>query len=242
MWRMFFTDELHAWLPGRALSFAELALATPVALWCGWPFFLRMWESFVNRSPNMFTLIGIGTGTAYLYSTVATFLPQLFPASFRTHGEVGLYFEAAAVIVTLVLLGQVLELRARSQTGAAIRSLLGLAPKTAHRVSAEGPDEEIPLTHVHVGDLLRVRLGDKIPVDGVIVDGTSHVDESMITGEPMPVGKSASDQVIGSTVNSTGGFVMRAERVGSETMLAQIVQMVAQAQRSRARPSSGSRI
>ena len=234
MSRMFFTDELHAWLPGRALSFVEFALATPVVLWCGWPFFRRMWQSFVNRSPNMFTLIGIGTGTAYLYSTVATFFPQIFPASFRTHGEVGLYFEAAAVIVALVLLGQVLELRARSQTGAAIRALLGLAPKTARRVSTEGPDEEIPLTHVHVGDLLRVRPGDKIPVDGVIVDGTSHVDESMITGEPMPVGKSASDKVIGSTVNSTGGFVMRAERVGSETMLAQIVQMVAQAQRSRA--------
>ncbi len=234
MSRMFFADQLHSWLSPRALSFIEFALATPVVIWCGWPFFVRMWQSFLNRSPNMFTLIGIGTGTAYGYSTIATFFPQIFPESFRSHGEVGLYFEAAAVIVALVLLGQVLELRARNQTGAAIRALLDLAPKTARRIGSDGQDEEIPLTHVHVGDQLRVRPGEKIPVDGVVVEGTSHVDESMITGEPIPVSKATDDRVIGGTVNSTGGFVMRAERVGSGTMLAQIVQMVAQAQRSRA--------
>ncbi|RIK80685.1 MAG: copper-transporting ATPase [Planctomycetota bacterium] len=234
MSRMFFVAELHAWLPQRALSLVEFVLATPVVAWCGWPFFERMWQSFRNRSPNMFTLIGIGTGTAYAYSTVATFFPQLFPASFRAHGEVGLYFEAAAVIVALVLLGQVLELRARRQTGAAIRGLLGLAPKTARRVRPAAPDEEIALTHVHVGDRLRVRPGEKIPVDGVVVEGTSHVDESMITGEPIPVAKGVNDRVIGGTVNGAGGFIMQAERVGSETMLARIVQMVAQAQRSRA--------
>jgi P-type Cu+ transporter len=234
MSRMFFADQLHSWLSQRALSFIELALATPVVLWCGWPFFVRMWQSFVNRSPNMFTLIGIGTATAYGYSTVATFFPQIFPQSFRSHGEVGLYFEAAAVIVALVLLGQVLELRARNQTGAAIRALLGLAPKTARRIRPDGQDEEIPLTHVHVGDRLRVRPGEKIPVDGVVVEGASHVDESMLTGEPIPVRKGANDRVIGGAVNSTGGFVMQAERVGGETMLAQIVQMVAHAQRSRA--------
>ncbi len=234
MSRMFLADQLHAWLQGRPLSFVEFALATPVVLWCGWPFFVRMRQSVVNRSPNMFTLIGIGTGTAYAYSTVAALFPQIFPDSFRTHGEVGLYFEAAAVIVALVLLGQVLELRARSQTGAAIRALLGLAPKTARRVSTDGQDEEVPLAHVRVGDLLRVRPGEKVPVDGVVAEGKSHVDESMITGEPIPVGKNADDKVIGGTVNATGGFVMRAERVGSATMLAQIVQLVAQAQRSRA--------
>jgi Cu+-exporting ATPase len=234
MSRMAWADQLHAWLPGRALSFAEFVLATPVVLWCGWPFFERMWQSLVNRSPNMFTLIGIGTGTAYAYSTVATFFPRLFPDSFRSHGEVGLYFEAAAVIVALVLLGQVLELRARSQTGAAIRALLGLSPKTAIRVTPGRDDEQIPLSHVHAGDLLRVRPGEKIPVDGLVTEGSSYVDESMITGEPIPVEKKASDNVIGGTVNSTGGFVMRAERVGSQTMLAQIVQMVGQAQRSRA--------
>lgn len=234
MSRMFFAEELHAWLPSRALSFVEFALATPVVLWGGWPFFVRMWHSFLNRSPNMFTLIGIGTGTAYVHSTVATFFPQVFPESFRSHGEVDLYFEAAAVIVTLVLLGQVLELRARSQTGAAIRALLGLAPKTAQRLKSDGSQEEISLNEVHAGDLLRVRPGEKLPVDGIIVEGSSFVDESMITGEPVPVEKKASDRVIGATVNGTGAFVMRAERVGSETMLSQIVQMVAQAQRSRA--------
>jgi Cu+-exporting ATPase len=182
----------------------------------------------------MFTLIGIGTGAAYAYSAVAALFPGIFPASFRSHGEVGLYFEAAAVIVTLVLLGQVLELRARTQTGAAIRALLGLAPQTARRVTSSGSDEEIPLNHVHVGDLLRVRPGEKVPVDGEVAEGASYVDESMITGEPTPVEKQKGDRVIGGTLNGTGGFVMRAERVGSETMLAQIVQMVAHAQRSRA--------
>ena len=234
MSRMLLADQLHAWLPSRALSFVEFALATPVVLWGGWPFFVRMWHSVVNRSPNMFTLIGIGTGTAYLHSTIATFFPQVFPDSFRSHGEVDLYFEAAAVIVTLVLLGQVLELRARSQTGAAIRALLGLAPKAARRVKPDGDEEDIPLAHVHVGDLLRVRPGEKIPVDGIVVEGSSFVDESMITGEPMPVEKKAGERVIGGTVNGTGSFVMRAERVGSETMLARIVKMVAEAQRSRA--------
>jgi Cu+-exporting ATPase len=234
MSRMFFAELLHAALPARVLSLVELVLATPVVLWCGWPFFVRMWHSIVNRSPNMFTLIGIGTGAAYAYSAIAALVPGNFPDSFRAHGEVGLYFEAAAVIVTLVLLGQVLELRARSQTGAAIRALLGLAPQTAHRVADGGAEEEIPLDYVHVGDLLRVRPGEKVPVDGVIAEGTSFVDESMITGEPVPVEKQRDDRVIGGTLNGTGGFVMRAERVGSETMLAQIVQMVAHAQRSRA--------
>ncbi len=234
MSRMFFAGALHAALPARALPLVELVLATPVVLWCGWPFFVRMWQSFVSRTPNMFTLIGIGTGAAYAYSAVAALFPRIFPESFRSHGEVGLYFEAAAVIVSLVLLGQVLELRARSQTGAAIRALLGLAPQTAHRVAERGADEEIPLEHVHVDDLLRVRPGEKVPVDGVIAEGASFVDESMITGEPVPVEKQRGDRVIGGTLNGTGGFVMRAERVGSETMLAQIVQMVAHAQRSRA--------
>jgi Cu+-exporting ATPase len=234
MSRMFFVEQFHAWLPGRAFAFIEFALATPVVVWCGWPFLVRMWQSVVNRSPNMFTLIGVGTGTAYVYSTVATFFPGIFPESFRTHGEVGLYFEAAAVIVTLVLLGQVLELRARSQTGAAIRALLGLAPKHARRVRPGRDDEDVPLDKVAVGDLLRVRPGEKVPVDGVVDEGNSYVDESMITGEPIPVEKKAGEQVIGGTVNGSGGFIMRAERVGSETMLAQIVEMVGRAQRSRA--------
>jgi Cu+-exporting ATPase len=234
MARMFFAAGLHAALPAGVLPLVELALATPVVLWCGWPFFERMRQSFVNRSPNMFTLIGLGTGTAYVYSAVAALLPGMFPDTFRSHGEVGLYFEAAAVIVSLVLLGQVLELRARSQTGAAIRALLDLAPQTAFRVSADGIEEEIPLDHVHAGDLLRVRPGEKVPVDGIIAEGASFVDESMITGEPVPVEKQDGDRVIGGTLNGTGGFILRAERVGSETMLAQIVQMVAHAQRSRA--------
>ena len=234
MSRMIWADQFHAWLPSRVFSLIEFGLATPVVLWGGWPFFVRMWQSFVNRSPNMFTLIGIGTLTAYVHSTVATFFPGVFPESFRTHGEVGLYFESAAVIITLVLLGQVLELRARSQTGAAIRALLGLAPKTARRLRADGGDEDIPLDQVQVGDRLRVRPGEKIPVDGVVAEGRSFVDESMITGEPIPAEKSTGDRVIGGTVNGTGSFVMRAERVGSETMLAQIIRMVAEAQRSRA--------
>ncbi|MCC6492351.1 MAG: heavy metal translocating P-type ATPase [Pirellulales bacterium] len=234
MSRMFVEAQLQAFLPGRTLSIIEFALATPVVLWGGWPFFVRLWQSIVNRSPNMFTLIGVGAGAAYVHSTLATFFPEVFPEAFRSHGKVDLYFEAAAVIVTLVLAGQVLELRARSQTGAAIRSLLGLAPKTARRVASQGHDEEIPLSEVNVGDLLRVRPGEKVPVDGVVSDGGSFVDESMISGEPMPVQKQPGETVIGGTLNGAGSFVMRAERVGRETMLSQIVHMVAQAQRSRA--------
>jgi len=220
-------------LPGW-LSWIELLLSTPVVLWGGWPFFERGWVSVVNRSTNMFTLIAMGTGVAYLYSLVATLFPQIFPASFRDmSGTPPVYFEAAAAIVTLVLLGQVLELRARSRTGSAIRALLDLTPKTA-RVLRDGREEDIPLEQVQPGDRLRVRPGEKIPVDGVIVEGSSAIDESMITGESMPVEKESSSHVIGGTVNGTGSFVMRAERVGSETVLAQIVQQVSQAQRSRA--------
>ena len=235
MSRMFFAERLGAAFPGRTLSFVEFALATPVVVWGGWPFFVRMVQSIVNRSLNMFTLIGIGTGTAYLHSTVATLFPEIFPESFRSgHGEVDLYFEAAAVITTLVLLGQVLELRARSQTGAAIRALLGLAPKTARRITPGGAEEDVPLDDVHVGDKLRIRPGEKVPVDGTVVEGSSFVDESMISGEPVPVEKKLGDKLIGATVNGTGSLVMQAERVGSETVLAQIVRMVAEAQRSRA--------
>ncbi len=235
MARMFFMEGFAAWFPGRTLPLVELALATPVVLWGGWPFFVRAWRSIENRSLNMFTLIGIGTGTAYAYSVVAAIAPHWFPASFRMmHGEVALYFEAAAVIVTLVLLGQVLELRARYQTGAAIRSLLDLAPKLARRIAADGREEDVPLDEVVAGDRLRVRPGEKVPVDGSVVDGSSYVDESMITGEPIPVEKQSGDRLIGGTVNGTGSLVMTAERVGSETMLAQIIQMVGQAQRSRA--------
>ena len=219
----------------RVAAWTQLALATPVVLWCGWPFFVRGWQSLVNRSLNMFTLIALGIGLAYAYSVVATLAPGLFPAAFRTHGgEVGLYFEAAAVITVLVMLGQVLELRARSQTSGAIRSLLGLAPRTARRVRASGGDEDVALEAIQVGDRLRVRPGEKVAVDGVVVEGASAVDESMVTGEPIPVEKTAGDRVIGGTVNGTGSFVMRAERVGRETLLAQIVQMVSEAQRSRA--------
>jgi Cu+-exporting ATPase len=212
----------------------ELLLASPVVLWGGWPFFQRGWASVVNRSTNMFTLIAMGTGVAYLFSLLATLAPRIFPDSFRDmNGSPPVYFEAAAAIVTLVLLGQVLELRARSQTGAAIRALLGLSPKTA-RILRNGKDEDIPLDQVKVGDRLRVRPGEKIPVDGVVLEGGSSVDESMITGEPIPVEKPTGSSVVGATVNGTGSFVMRAERVGSETLLARIVQMVGQAQRSRA--------
>ena len=219
----------------RGLIWLELVLATPVVLWCGWPFFERAWQSLVNRSLNMFTLIGMGVGVAYLYSVIATLLPQIFPSSFRDEmGNVPVYFEAAAVITSLVLLGQVLELKARSATSTAIKALLGLAPKTARRVSVSGEEQDVPLAEVQANDLLRVRPGEKIPVDGVIVEGRSSIDESMVTGEPIPVEKSAGDKVIGATVNGTGSFVMRAERVGSETLLSQIVQMVAEAQRSRA--------
>ncbi len=221
-------------LPNGWLPWIELLLATPVVLWAGWPFFQRGWMSLVNRSTNMFTLIAMGTGVAYLYSLIATVFPGIFPASFREMGGVpAVYFEAAAAITTLVLLGQVLELRARSHTGAAIRALLDLTPKTA-RILRAGSEEDIPLNQVKHGDRLRVRPGEKIPVDGVVTDGTSTVDESMITGESMPVEKIAGSSVIGATVNGTGAFVMRAERVGSQTLLAQIVQMVSLAQRSRA--------
>lgn len=217
----------------RALTWVQFLLATPVVLWGGWPFFERGMASLKNRHLNMFTLIALGTGTAYSYSVVATLVPRVFPQSFRgMHGEVGVYFEAAAMITVLVLLGQMLELRARSRTGSAIRSLLGLAPKTARIIRDGGLEEDIPLEHVQPGNILRVRPGEKVPVDGAIVDGTSAVDESMVTGEPVPVEKSAGDRLTGGTVNGTGALVMRAERVGSDTLLAQIVRMVAEAQRS----------
>jgi Cu+-exporting ATPase len=220
---------------GTRSAWVELVLATPVVLWGGWPFFQRGWKSIVNRSPNMFTLIAMGTGAAYLYSLLATVFPQLFPPSFRlASGEVPVYFEAAAAITTLVLLGQVLELRARSRTNAAVKALLGLAPKTARRLRPEGGEEDVPLDRVSPGDRLRVRPGEKIPVDGSVIEGTSSVDESMVTGEPIPVEKQADDLVTGGTVNGSGSFIMRAERVGSETLLAQIVAMVSQAQRTRA--------
>jgi len=220
---------------GSWASWIELALAAPVVLWGGWPFFERAWASLINRHLNMFTLIGLGVTVAFLYSLVATIAPQLFPASFRDHGgTVGVYYEAAAAIVTLVLLGQVMELRARSRTGAAIRALLGLAPKTARRVTADGSEQDVALDQVSVGDLLRIRPGEKVPVDGVVVEGTTSIDESMVTGEPVPVEKKSGDRLIGATVNTTGSVLMRAERVGSDTLLAQIVNMVAQAQRSRA--------
>ncbi len=226
---------LERLIPMSILRWMELILATPVVLWGGWPFFVRMWQSVINRSPNMFTLIGLGVGVSYIYSVVATLLPGIFPASFRSEsGEVGAYFEAAAVIVTLVLLGQVLELRARSKTGAAIRELLGLAPKTARKIRENGGEEDIPLDQVHPGDVLRVRPGEKVPVDGAVVEGTSSIDESMVTGEPIPVQKQQGDRVIGATVNGTGTLVMRAEKVGADTLLSRIVRMVAEAQRSRA--------
>ncbi|HEX2385004.1 MAG TPA: heavy metal translocating P-type ATPase [Candidatus Binatia bacterium] len=219
----------------RMLNWLQLLLATPVVLWCGWPFFERGWVSIRNRSPNMFTLIAMGVGTAYAYSVAATLFPDAFPESFRGHGgEVGVYFDAAAVITTLVLLGQVLELRARSRTSSAIRALLGLAPKTARRIRDDGVEEDVPLDRVRVGDRLRVRPGEKIPVDGVVLEGATAVDESMVTGEPIPVEKAQGSTVTGGTVNGTGSFVMRAERVGSDTLLAQIVRMVSEAQRSRA--------
>jgi Cu+-exporting ATPase len=221
-------------VPPAALSWLEFALAAPVILWGGWPFFERGVQSVVHRSPNMWTLIGLGVAAAFVYSAAATVAPKLFPDSFVVHGRVGVYFEAAAVIVSLTLLGQVLELRARSKTSAAIKALLGLAPKTARRLRDDGTEEDIPLAHVHVGDRLRVRPGEKVPVDGVVLEGESSVDESMLTGEPIPVPKRAGDKLIGATINTTGALVMRAEKVGAATMLAQIVQMVAEAARSRA--------
>ena len=222
------------WMDMAVQSWVELVLASPIVLWAGWPFFARGWQSVVNRSPNMWTLIGLGTGAAFVYSVVATIAPQVFPASFVSMGRVAVYFEAAAVIISLTLLGQVLELKARSQTSAAIKSLLGLAPKTARRIRDDGSEEDVPLGHVHVGDLLRVRPGEKVPVDGTVTEGSSAVDESMLTGEPLPVTKRVGDKVIGATLNTSGALVMRSERVGSSTVLAQIVQMVALAQRSRA--------
>src|SRR5215471_2076812 len=222
-------------LPLGRLEWLELFLATPVVLWGGWPFFRRGWQSVVNRSLNMFTLIALGTGIAYAYSLVALLLPGIFPASFRgMHGAVPVYFEAASVITTLVLLGQVLELRARSQTSSAIRALLDLAPKMARWIRDDGTELDIGLDEVAVGSVLRVRPGETVPVDGVVLEGRSAVDESMITGEPVPAEKNPGDKVTGATVNATGSFVMRAERVGSDTLLAQIVGMVAEAQRSRA--------
>jgi Cu+-exporting ATPase len=226
---------LHRFIAPQVSGWLQFALATPVVLWAGWPFFVRGWRSIVARSLNMFTLIAMGTGVAWVYSVVATLTPGLFPAAFRgMGGAVAVYFEAAAVITVLVLLGQVLELRARERTGGAIRALLDLAPKTARRVREGEDDQEIALEAVVVGDRLRVRPGDKVPVDGEIVEGKSSVDESMVTGESMPVGKELGAKVIGGTINQTGSFVMRAEKVGRDTMLAQIVQMVADAQRSRA--------
>ncbi|MDR9839737.1 heavy metal translocating P-type ATPase [Herbaspirillum huttiense] len=215
-------------------SWIELALGTPVVLYAGWPFLTRGVDSIVRRSPNMWTLISTGLVAAYGYSVVATVFPELFPKAFIEHGRIGVYFEAAAVIISLTLLGQILELRARSQTSAAIKSLLGLAPKTARRIAADGTEEDIPLSNVHIGDLLRVRPGEKVATDGVVVEGESAIDESMLTGEPVPVTKRPGDKVIGATINASGSLIIRSEKVGSQTMLSQIVQMVAQAQRSRA--------
>ena len=227
--------DLESLMPMRVWGWIEMALATPVVLWGAWPFFVRGWQSLVNRSLNMFTLIALGVSVAYVFSVVARLFPDLFPVSFRDQsGEVPVYFEAAAVITSLVLLGQVLELRARSRTGAAIKALLGLAPKTARRIREDGQDEDVSLDQVKPGDKLRVRPGEKIPVDGIVLEGSSAVDESMVTGEPIPVVKRKGDRVIGATVNATGTFVMEVERVGPDTLLAQIVRMVSEAQRSRA--------
>ena len=225
-----FDNLLH----DRARPWVELLLATPVVLWSGWPFFVRWLHSIRLRSPNMWTLIGTGTGAAYVYSVVAVLAPDIFPPSFRQAGRVAVYFEAAAVIISLTLLGQVLELKARSETGAAIRALLGLAPKTARRLRDDGTEEDVPLAHVHPGDRLRIRPGEKVPVDGVVLEGESAIDESMLTGEPMPVSKRTGDAVIGASLNTSGALIMRAEKVGSATVLSQIVQMVSNAQRSRA--------
>jgi Cu+-exporting ATPase len=222
-------------LSGRLLGWIEFALATPVVLWAGWPFFERGWASVVHRSPNMFTLIAIGAGSAYLYSVAAIVAPGFFPATFRDmSGNLGLYFEAAAVITVLVLLGQVLELNARSQTSSAIQALLGLAPKTARRISADGEEADVVLSEIQVGDSIRVRPGEKVPTDGSVIEGRSSVDESMVSGEPIPVEKTVDAKVVGGTINGTGSFVMRAERVGADTLLAQIVKMVSEAQRTRA--------
>ncbi len=222
------------WFGMATQSWIELALSAPVVLWAGYPFFERWAQSIANKSPNMWTLIGTGTGAAFLYSVVATVAPGIFPESFTSMGRAAVYFEAAVVIISLTLLGQLLELKARSQTSAAIKALLGLAPKTARRIRRDGTEEDVPLTHVHVGDALRVRPGEKVPVDGAVLEGASAVDEPMLTGEPLPVSRRPGDKLIGATLNTSGALVMRSERVGSQTMLAQIVQLVAQAQRSRA--------
>jgi Cu+-exporting ATPase len=229
------SQPLRHLLSGTFRAWMELAFATPVVLWCGWPFFVRAWQSILHRSPNMFTLIGLGAGSAYVYSVVATLAPQVFPPSFRSQaGEIGLYFEPAAVIIALVLLGQLMELRARSQTSGAIRALLGLAPKMARRTDQQGAETDVPLYQVQVNDLLRVRPGEKIPVDGLVLEGHSSVDESMISGESIPVEKDAGAKVTAGTVNGTGSLVMQARRVGSDTLLSQIVRMVSEAQRSKA--------
>ena len=222
------------WFDMKTQTWVELVLSLPVVLWTGWPFFVRCWQSIVNRSPNMWTLIGLGTGAAFVYSVVATLAPGVFPDSFISMGRVAVYYEAAVVIISLTMLGQIIELKARSQTSAAIKALLGLAPKTARRINTDGSEEDVPLNHVHVGDLLRVRPGEKVPVDGVVTEGSSAVDESMLTGEPVPVTKRAGDGLIGATMNTSGALVMRSEKVGAATMLSQIVQMVANAQRSKA--------
>jgi len=227
-----FSNAPH-WVQGDLSRWTQFILSTPVVLWCGWPFFQRGWQSMVNRSLNMFTLIALGVGVAYCYSAVVMLLPQLFPPSFAMHGKIGIYFEAAAIITVLVLLGQVLELRARSRTGSAIRALLDLAPKTAH-VVRNGHEEDVDLGSVAKGDRLRIRPGEKVPVDGRVIDGRTTIEESMITGESMPVQKASGDRVTGGTVNQTGSIVVEAERVGAETVLSQIVNMVAEAQRSRA--------
>jgi Cu+-exporting ATPase len=222
------------YVSAAASLWIQFALGTPIVLWCAWPFFQRAWASVLNRSPNMFTLIALGVGASYLYSLAATFAPGLFPAGLRQHGGIPVYYEAAAVVTVLVLLGQVLELRAREKTGGAIRALLKLAPKTARRLRADGTDEEVLLDQIHVGDRLRVRPGEAVPVDGVVAEGTSSVDESMVTGESMPVEKSAGAKVIGGTINGAGALVVTAEKIGADTMLSRIVSMVAEAQRSRA--------
>jgi Cu+-exporting ATPase len=232
-----FVPGLHIedFISPKHMNWLELLLASPVVLWGGWPFFVRGWQSVVNRSPNMFTLIGLGIGVAYVYSVISALLPGLFPASFRGRGgEVATYFEAAAAITTLVLLGQFLELKARGKTGAAIKALLGLAPKTARKMQKDGTEEDVPLESVIPGDILRVRPGEKIPVDGAVIEGSTAIDESMVTGEPIPVAKQSGDRVVGATVNGTGTILMKAEKVGAETLLAQIVRMVSDAQRSRA--------
>ena len=222
------------WFEMATQSWIELVLTLPVVFWAGAPFFVRGMESIIHRSPNMWTLISLGTGASFIYSVVATIAPGAFPASYISMGRVSVYFEAAAVIISLTLLGQMLELKARSQTSAAIRSLLGLSPKTARRIKANGVEEDVPLADVLVGDILRVRPGEKVPVDGIVTEGGSAVDESMLTGEPIPASKKVGDKLIGATLNTTGALVMRSDRVGAQTMLAQIVQLVAEAQRSKA--------